>query len=726
MSEREKIIGEIRTGNPIKFEKEELDELKKEIDTDKLINAGKLVEYHDDTDDTLLTEEDEMYWFDQFHSAFITATTLVDFYDSSYNENVCNMCRSIHTLYRHFETCSDEPMFDIHNRLISNYGAMGDIPVTVNTLLNAALYVRRSSVYGMTSLYSLLYVYASNMTATVRSMYHNLSFSELIRDSYMGTNFINLVIAQCTSILFESYDIEGDLVNTFERMNDVVTDTSMIIAIEEIDKYVKELEDGGHELTEYEGQVIDHYITFCEFMRELLQETPFFTRYSYLYNNSDENTNGELPGSDETDEYSAMRLTINEYSDIITENDYPIENVIDYIMKELTHVGSCYSSQLVGDAVCPVFTKDSPEIENIITYVDIGTLEDTIALLEKFYSMDFTDDDVYRAYEFSLIQLKLGMIIDILKTTIVENEIKTQSLESLNRDTVLYSYYTKLSKMLRDIADILISTQNLTEFPTDVVLWKLKTFYCQYELDNYNFDTIHDYIKMMEDYINESYERLNNAYDISIYQISLSYINYIKLLLDFDDDYHTGDDDECENDTESDNNNTDYYSVTEDIATYAGAIGHFTNVLTEVMTNKLSLVDPMGIRISSCDRNYVNIMKGLLSIEEDMSVDKGISVSAFRCVMIDYIPTSHLENLRTRVMRHDPSSSEYDESLNIVCKETFQHMINIIDKDLAWFLDQVKDKYFGEEVVCAMFKTNMQAYYNIIQLFKDSYDNIVH
>lgn len=715
MSKEKKIIGELRTGNPIKFEKEELEDLKKEIDTDKLINAGKLVDYHDDDDDALLTEEEEMYWFDQFHESYIELTTG----STDYLEKLRIMWKAIRLLYHHYETCSDEPMRDIKNRIMDNYRIdLFDEMDVFKTLYTAMNDVPRFTSDYRSSRYlaMLLREYAKGVSDAMKS--EITSDSKLV---YFGSNYATIyvtsVIMQYSAILVEVHPSVNELDIVIEQMNQVC-DTSMLNTLVGIDNYLAELEDNDHCFASDDEDMIEYYRAFCSEMKHIIEQCPIFTAENHA-------ALSQQRVSDKTDEYSTMRLTIDEYSDILTETGYPVEDVIIDIMKELTNVGSCYSSQLVGDDVCIMFTKDSPEIKNIMNYVDVGTFEDMVALLEKFYSMDFTDDDVYRAYEFSLIQLKLGTIIDILKTVVDENDTDTQVPESLNRDTTLYSYYTKLSKMLRDIADVLITTQDLTEFPTDVVLWKLKTFYYQYELANYNFDSIYEYIEMMDNYITESYDRLNNAYDISIYQISLAYINYVKLLLDFDDNYQDDEDDACEDGIGSDNDNSEY-SVAEDIATYAGAIGHFTNVLTEVMTNKLSLVDPMGIRVSSCDRNYVNIMKGLLSIEEDMSVDKGLSVSAFRAVVMEYIPKTHLENLRTRVMRHDPSSSDYDESLNIVCEETLQQMINVIDKDILWFLDQVKDKYFDDDVVCALFKTNMQAYYNIIQLFKDSYDSIVH
>lgn len=985
MSKEAKMIGHLKKGNSIKFEKEELEELRKDFDLDavmKTINHNKDKIYggygvlDDPKFDSLLTEEKENYYLDQFHESYIEIrkTDCTD-----YPKELKNMWNAIRVLYHHYETCSDEPMRDIKNRIMANYGDdLFDIMDVFRTL-----YIAMKDVFRFTTDYNssrylamLLREYAKGVSDLMKSEITPESESMYFGTSY-ATEYITSVIMQYSTILMELHPTVTELDNAIEQMNQVC-DTSMPITLNDIDEYLTELEDNDYYFTDDDEDMINYYVTFCSELRDIIEYSPIFSAENHrilsrtrVIDHSDNNE-------------PIWNLKVDENGEVvILEDNYPIEDKVNDIIRVLTEVGSAYSPQLIGDDIRLVLTEDSPEIEDIEAIIGVDGINSVIDTLQAYLDhTNFTHSNISHAFIFSMIQLKLSTVIDILSHVCRVDTDGITVPNSVNRDKKLYSIYIKLCKMMNDMEDCLSdyvwsddddddSNGEDIDFPAEHVMHRLETYYCENDLQKYNFDNMKDYIDSMDSYISQLMHNFTNVYDISMASLSITYIEYIRALFDMkcdleivqedsventseksypeenslyldysgdivtvqgsgytleenvnfviqtltctndlyrvknnivndtslsllfdcscieeytestlkelqetllnylkccrfhddyvrdsvnfaysvvkmklgvvislldnlenldvspnnvdgytlerdselaehfealsdmfediytikdtttgidteallsrlEDDYHfanTLQKYECESIkdllyiidvhigevlADEENNGVNPYDVCmcnvlyeyvrflddtlygtedsieeensddagdseifDDIVAYTGGIGHFTNVLTQVMSDKLSLVNPMGIRLDSSDRNYINIMKGLLCIEEDMSVDEGLNVSAFTCTMIESIPKSHIYNLKSMVSKHDPESMEYDESLNMICEETLQSMINICDRDISEFLKHKPDE-LGDDMVSKLFLTNMKAYHNIIQLFKDSYDDIVH
>ena len=206
-----------------------------------------------------------------------------------------------------------------------------------------------------------------------------------------------------------------------------------------------------------------------------------------------------------------------------------------------------------------------------------------------------------------------------------------------------------------------------------------------------------------------------NPYDVCMCTVLYEYVRFLDETL-----YGTEDDIEEEDLDEEDYESSEF----DDITYYIGAVEHFTNVMTQVLLDELTLTGVDGELVELCDINYINIMKGLLSITENMTEEESLHVSAFISTMIEEgIAKAHIYNLKSKVMKHDPTIIDVDKSLDDICKETLHDMINILNKDIRrFFEDCMVEAELNNDPVITLYKSHMKMAHNIIRLVMKQFD----
>lgn len=577
MSKEAKMIGHLKKGNSIKFEKEELEELRKDFDLDtvmKFINHNNDKIYgdygalalDDPKFDSLLTEEKENYYFDQFYESYDKITTG----STDYPKELKNMWNAIRVLYHHYETCSDEPMRDIKDRIMTNYGDyLFDEMDVFKTL-----YTAMKDVFRLTTSYNnsrylamLLREYAKGVYDSMKSKITPGS-EQMYSGTIYSTVYITSIIMQYSAILTELHPTVAELDNAIEQMNQVCY-TSMLITLVDIDEYLTELEDNDHYFTSEEDDMINYYTTFCSEMKYIIDRCPIFTAENHALL-SHQRVSGESDNNE-----PIYNLKIDDNGEVvIMKDDYPIEDKVNDIIRVLTKVGSAYSPQLIGDDVRLVFTENSPEIEDIITIMGVDSINSVIDTLQTYLDhTNFTHSDIMHTFVFSTVQLKLSTVIDILTRVY---RVDAAIPKSVNRDKKLYSIYTKLCKMMSDIEDCLSDyvwsdDDDDVYFPAEHVMHRLETYYCANDLQKYNFDNMKDYIFSMDSYISQAMHKFTNVYDISMTSLSVAYIEYIRALFDIKCDLEIVQEDDVENTSEESDEEILYLSYDNDVVTLHGS-----------------------------------------------------------------------------------------------------------------------------------------------------------
>ena len=718
MLEKERNLGALAKGHSFeKFSKEELNELKDQIDQNELMNI-----------DVGLTEEDENYLFDVLHGSFMKLSddSVISNRDNEMR-TLKDICDSIYRIHRSFELWSDDPICEIRDRLMNTYDDIRDDSLETLKLFDLAL--NGAYVWNIANreyLASLACVYARVVYSVIILNNHE-SFVTAIRHVEYGNTIIWAVLVQYSSLWFNMGKDLTKLDDTIEKMNSVEPG-GLFTTLNMIDECIKDIKNSRYySITDEDKAMIRKYASLCSSMAIIIRSTPMF--------NTDIHLEELEPCEDDvldTNETNTPNYTLgfDKLGDLILkENGYAIENMVNSIISALTNVGRQYNSKLVGDNVRIVFDDQSPEIKGLIATMCLSSIDGMIKKLDMYYNnTNFSDsDDVYNTYVYTVLQLKLGSIIDVLervKDTDSSNLVNIPN--EVSRDITLYSYYTKLSKMIEDIGTIVIrldedSDHGLTEFPTIEVLDQLTDVYFSKDLDNHSLTELSTYIGLMKQYLESIPRKLTNAYDLVMANLSLSYVYFVTTLLELGDTGTTN----CNIIEEEDLDEEDYESSEfDDITYYIGAVEHFTNVMTQVLLDELTLTGVDGELVELCDINYINIMKGLLSITENMTEEESLHVSAFISTMIEEgIAKAHIYNLKSKVMKHDPTIIDVDKSLDDICKETLHDMINILNKDIRrFFEDCMVEAELNDDPVITLYKSHMKMAHNIIRLVMKQFD----